>query len=142
MAFFLALRVRTWAASSVPICLAAVPTSIRKGTARLIPAGATLNFQIHYSRTTGKPEKDATSVGLIFAKEPPTRISRRIDLSNQMFLVPAGDPDQEVTECHTFDKNVLITSLTPHMHLRGKAMQIIADLPGGQRETLLFGSRL
>jgi len=107
------------------------------GTARLVPAGATLNFQIHYSRTTGKTEKDATSVGLLFAKEPPTRISRRIDLSNQMFLVPAGDPDHDVTECHTFDKNVLITSLTPHMHLRGNAMQIFADLPDGQRQLLL-----
>ncbi len=107
------------------------------GTARLIPAGAKLNFQIHYSRTTGKTETDATSVGLVFAKEPPARVSRRIDLSNQMFLVPAGDADHEVTECHTFDKSVLITSLTPHMHLRGKAMQIIADLPDGQRQTLL-----
>jgi hypothetical protein len=107
------------------------------GTARMIPAGATLNFQIHYSRTTGKTETDATSVGLIFAKEPPNRISRRIDLSNQMFRVPAGDPDHEVTECHTFDKNVLITSLTPHMHLRGKAMQIFADLPDGRRQILL-----
>jgi len=107
------------------------------GTARLIPADATLSFQIHYSRTTGKTETDATSVGLVFAKEPPSRISRRIDLSNQMFRVPAGDSDHEVTECHTFDKNVLVTSLTPHMHLRGKAMQIIADLPDGQRQTLL-----
>jgi hypothetical protein len=107
------------------------------GTARLVPAGSSVNFQIHYSRTTGKTETDATSVGLIFAKEPPSRVSRRIDLSNQMFLVHAGDPEQEVTECHTFDKSVLITSLTPHMHLRGKAMQIFADLPDGQRRMLL-----
>ena len=107
------------------------------GTARKIPAGAVLNFQIHYSRTTGKPETDETSVGLIFAKEPPKKISRRIDLSNQMFMIPAGDPDQAVSECHTFDKDVLITSLTPHMHLRGKAMQIVADLPDGRKETLL-----
>jgi hypothetical protein len=113
------------------------PDVYPSGTARLVPAGATLNFQIHYSRTTGKTETDATSVGLIFAKEPPARISRRIDLSNQMFLIPAGDADHEVSECHTFDKNVLITSLTPHMHLRGKAMQIFADLPDGRRQLLL-----
>ncbi len=113
------------------------PDVYPEGTARLVPAGSVLKFQIHYSRSTGKPETDATGVGLIFAKEPPARISRRIDLSNQMFLVPAGDPNHEVTECHTFDKNVLITSLTPHMHLRGKAMQIIAALPDGRRETLL-----
>jgi hypothetical protein len=113
------------------------PDVYPEGTARKIPAGAVLNFQIHYSRTTGKPETDETSVGLIFAKTPPRQISRRIDLSNQMFLVPAGDPNHEVSECHTFDKNVLITSLTPHMHLRGKAMQIIADLPDGRKLTLL-----
>jgi mono/diheme cytochrome c family protein len=107
------------------------------GTARMIPAHATLDFQIHYSRTTGKTETDRTSVGLIFAKEPPKRVSRRIDLSNQMFLIPAGDPDHEVTECHTFTKNVLITSLTPHMHRRGKSMEIIAHLPDGRMRTLL-----
>jgi len=107
------------------------------GTAREIPAHATLSFQIHYSRTTRKIEKDQTSVGLIFAKEPPRRISRRIDLSNQMFMIPAGDPDHEVTECHTFTKAVLITSLTPHMHLRGKSMKIIAYLPDGSKKTLL-----
>jgi hypothetical protein len=113
------------------------PDVYPSGTARKIPAHATLNFQIHYSRTTGKTEKDRTSVGLIFAKEPPQRISRRIDLSNQMFMIPAGDSDHEVSECHTFTENVLITSLTPHMHLRGKSMQIVADLPDGRKKTLL-----
>ncbi len=113
------------------------PDVYPRGTARKIPAHATLSFQIHYSRTTGKTEKDQTSVGLIFAKEPPQTISRRIDLSNQMFMIPASDPDHAVSECHTFAKNVLITSLTPHMHLRGKSMQIIARLPDGNKKTLL-----
>lgn len=113
------------------------PDVYPSGTARMIPAHATLDFQIHYSRTTGKTETDRTSVGLIFAKEPPKRVSRRIDLSNQMFMIPAGDPDHEVTECHTFTKNVLITSLTPHMHRRGKSMEIIAYLPDGGQKTLL-----
>ncbi|MBV9269153.1 MAG: cytochrome c [Acidobacteriaceae bacterium] len=107
------------------------------GTARKIPAGAVLSFQIHYSRTTGKTETDDTGVGLIFAKEPPSRVSRRIDLSNQMFMIPAGDSDHAVSECHTFDKDVLVTSLTPHMHLRGKSMQIVADLPDGRKQTLV-----
>lgn len=107
------------------------------GTARRIPAGAVLSFQIHYSRVTGKTETDATSMGLIFAKGMPNRVSRRIDLSNQMFMIPANDPDQTVSECHTFYKGVLVTSLTPHMHLRGKSMQIVADLPDGHKEMLL-----
>jgi hypothetical protein len=114
------------------------PDVFPPGTARKIPAGASVNFQIHYSRTTGKPETDITSVGLIFAKEPPAKISRRTDVSNLLFLVPPGASDFAVTECHSFDHDVLITSLTPHMHLRGKSMRIVADFPDGKKETLLW----
>jgi hypothetical protein len=108
-----------------------------EGTARLVKAGSKMNFQIHYSKATGKPETDISSVGLIFAKEPPKQVARRIDLSNHMFLIPAGSADQEVTECHTFRKDMYITSLTPHMHLRGKAMRFEVFYPDGRSETLL-----
>ena len=114
------------------------PDVFPEGTARKIPAGASVNFQIHYSRTTGKAEVDETSVGLVFAKAPPRKISRRTDVSNEMFLVPPGAADHAVSECHTFDHDVLITSITPHMHLRGKSMRIVADYPNGQKETLLW----
>ncbi len=107
------------------------------GTARKIPAGATLNFQIHYSKITGKPEVDQTSVGFIFAKQP-SRILHMTSVSSQMFLIPPGDPNQQVTECHTFDKDLQITSFTPHMHLRGKSMRYVAHFPDGRAETLLF----
>jgi hypothetical protein len=107
------------------------------GTARRIPAGASLNFQIHYSRTTSTPETDATSVGLIFARQPPRQIAKRIDLSNHLFLIPAGASNQEVTECHTFQKDMYITSLTPHMHLRGKSMRFDVVYPDGRKQELL-----
>jgi hypothetical protein len=113
------------------------PDVYPEGTARLVKAGSKLNFQIHYSRATGKTEYDETAVGMIFAKEPPKTIARRIDLSNHMFLIPANDPDHQVTECHTFQKDMYITSLTPHMHLRGKAMRIAVTYPDGRQETLL-----
>ncbi|MES1262564.1 MAG: thiol-disulfide isomerase [Acidobacteriota bacterium] len=107
------------------------------GTARLIKAGSKLNFQIHYARTTGKIEYDETSVGLIFAKEPPKTVARRMDLGNHMFRIPPNDPNHVVTECHTITKDIRITSLTPHMHLRGKSMRIEATYPDGRVETLL-----
>lgn len=109
-----------------------------EGTARKIPAGATLDFQIHYSHATKKTEVDATSVGLIFAKEPPRQPSHRLDFGNHLFRIPAGSADQEVTECHTFTKDIYITSLTPHMHYRGKSMRIVAAYPDGRKETLLY----
>jgi hypothetical protein len=107
------------------------------GTARRIPAGAKLNFQIHYSRS-GKDEVDETAVGLWLAKEPPKQVARRIDLHNHMFRIPAGASNHLVTECHTFQKDVHITSLTPHMHYRGKDMKIEATYPDGRSEVLLL----
>ncbi len=114
------------------------PDVYPEGTARKIPAGAQLDFQIHYSHATKKTEVDATSVGLIFAKEPPRQPSHRMDLGNNLFLIPPGVADQKVTECHSFNKDIYITSLTPHMHYRGKAMRIWATYPDGRRETLLY----
>ncbi len=113
------------------------PDVYPEGTARKIPAGATLDFQIHYSHATKQTEVDATSVGLIFAKEPPRQASLRTDFGNHLFRIPPGSADQEVTECHTFQKDIYITGLTPHMHYRGKSMRIVAAYPDGHRETLL-----
>ena len=114
------------------------PDVYPEGTARKIPAGANVTFQIHYSRATKKPEIDVTSIGLIFAKEPPKQVAKRVDLSNLSFRIPAGDPNVEVSECHTFKQDLYMTSLTPHMHLRGKDARFDVTYPDGTKETLLL----
>lgn len=113
------------------------PDVYPEGTARLIKAGSKLRFQMHYSRATGKDEVDITSVGLRFAKEPPKTVARRFDFGNHMFRIPAGASEHPVSECHTFQKDMYITSLTPHMHLRGKSMRMEVTYPDGRKETLL-----
>ena len=114
------------------------PDVYPEGTARRIPAGSNLVFQIHYSKATKKPETDVTSVGLIFAKHPPRQVAKRVDLSNYFFRIPAGDPNVEVSECHTFKQDMYVTSLTPHMHLRGKDARFEVTYPDGRKETLLL----
>lgn len=114
------------------------PDVYPEGTARKIPAGAKLSFQIHYSKATGKPETDVTSVGLIFAKKPPQQVAKRVDLSNYFFRIPAGAANVEVSECHTFQQDMYITSLTPHMHLRGQDARFDVTYPDGRKETLLL----
>ncbi len=114
------------------------PDIFPAGTARKIPAGANLSFQIHYSKAAKKPATDITSVGLIFAKEPPPQIAKRVDLSNYLFRIPPGDPNVEVSECHTFKQDMYVTTLTPHMHLRGKDARFEVTYPDGRKETLLY----
>ncbi len=113
------------------------PDVFPEGYARKIPKGAVLEFQIHYnSQTITDTETDRTSVGVVFAKEPPKQQLRRVDVSNHFFKIPAGDPDHLVTACYVFPENVDLMSYTAHMHLRGKDMKFIAIHPDGHQEVL------
>ena len=114
------------------------PEIYPEGYAKLIPAGSKIAFQIHYHPTSGKVEKDLTSVGLILAKGPPAKVLRRLDLDNYLFRIPAGDPNHEITLCYDFTEDTRILSLTGHMHLRGKDMKWELMRPDAVKETLLF----
>ncbi|MGH9839240.1 MAG: c-type cytochrome [Blastocatellia bacterium] len=108
------------------------------GYARLIPAGSTIGFQIHYAKGIGKEEKDRTSVGLIFAEGPPKKVLRRLDMDAFLFRIPPGAANHEVTFCYEFKQDSRLLALTPHMHLRGKAMKWELLRPDAVKETLLF----
>jgi hypothetical protein len=113
------------------------PEVYPEGYARLIPAGSTITFEIHYSKTTGKQEKDRSSVGFIFAKHP-QKVLRRLDMDAYLFRIPAGAPNHEVTFCHEFTEDVNLLSFTPHMHLRGKDMRWELVGPDAVKRTLMF----
>jgi mono/diheme cytochrome c family protein len=108
------------------------------GTAKLIPAGSNIVIQVHYSKTTGKVEKDRSSVGLFFAKAPPEKVLTSFGVINHYFKIPAGAPNHEVKACYTFSRDVELLTFLPHMHLRGKDMKYEVIYPDGKRETVLF----
>jgi hypothetical protein len=110
------------------------------GTAKKVPAGSMLVFQMHYSSYGGKFEGqqgDRTRLGLHFASKPPERSLNTVGIQNHYFKLPAGDGNHEVTACYTFDADVHLTSYMPHMHLRGKDMKYDVIYPDGRQETLL-----
>jgi hypothetical protein len=106
------------------------------GTAKRIPAGSTLQFQVHYT-TNGAPGKDRSKIGLIFAKEPPTREVRTGTIANPLFALPPGAPNHQVEAEATFADDVKVWTMHPHMHLRGKDMTYTAIYPDGRREIVL-----
>ncbi len=108
------------------------------GVAKSIPAGSNIVIQVHYSKTTGKAEKDRTSVGLVFAKEPPAKVLSAFGVINHYFKIPPGSDNHEVKGCYTFSRDVEIHGFLPHMHLRGKDMKYDVIYPDGRQETLLF----
>ncbi len=108
------------------------------GTAKSIPAGSNIGIQVHYSKTTGKVEKDKSSVGLVFAKEPPAKVISAFGVINHYFKIPPGSDNHEVKGCYTFSRPVEIYGFLPHMHLRGKDMKYDVIYPDGRQETLLW----
>jgi hypothetical protein len=113
------------------------PDAYPEGTAKLIPAGTKLKFQVHYNSTLNTPQTDRTEVGFIFASRPPDHPLHRIDSSSYLFLIPPGDSNHEVTNCTTFSKDVLLLSYVAHMHFRGKDMKFELQHVDGRRETLV-----
>jgi peroxiredoxin len=106
------------------------------GTAKKLPKGATLAFQMHYT-PTGTEQTDKSAIGLIFAKEPPKSEVKTRAVTQQVFAIPPGEASHKVVSKTTFDKDVIVYSMFPHMHLRGKSFQFEAIYPDGKRATLL-----
>ena len=116
------------------------------GMAKLIKAGSDLVFEIHYTpdgkKTHGKvpPGKvtmDQTRVALAFAPTPPRKRVLTLQMGNDRFAIPPGDPDYRVTVWGSLPNDTLLLSFFPHMHLRGKSFEFNRLREDGQPETLL-----
>ena len=113
------------------------PAVFEPGTVKRIPAGSKLIFQLHYSKQSGKVEKDRSMVGLVFAKKLSDRLVMTRPISNNFFMIPPGADNHKVTACWTANEDIHVTTVMPHMHLRGKAMRVEAYYPDGRTEVLL-----
>ncbi len=106
------------------------------GVARLLHGKHDIILQMHYT-TNGTAAQDLTEVGVIFAKEPPVRQAAGGLVINPRFVIPPNDGNFEVRGQNTLANDTLLTSLTPHMHVRGKDMTYIVHYADGRDETLL-----
>jgi hypothetical protein len=106
------------------------------GVGRLLAANSDIVLQMHYT-TNGEATTDRTQGGVVFAKEAPRMQQRGGSVIQPRFVIPAGAPAHEVRGSRVLAADTLITSFTPHMHVRGKSMTYIATFPDGTKETLL-----
>jgi hypothetical protein len=106
------------------------------GAARKIPKGVNVVFQVHYT-PNGIETTDRSSVGIIFAKEPPKSEVKMRAISNMRFSIPPNVDNEEVRSETTFPKDVVLFNLLPHMHLRGKDFKYDVIYPDGKSKTIL-----
>jgi hypothetical protein len=107
-----------------------------KGVAKRVAAGSKLVFEVHYT-PNGKEQTDRSSIGLIFAPEPPEYVVETNILANLVLQIPPKKPLHHEEFTYTFPEDVRILSFMPHMHLRGTSARYTATFPDGRTETLL-----
>ena len=112
------------------------PIPWREDQAKLIRAGSDIVFEIHYT-ANGTEQTDFSEFGLYFADKPPRERVLSTQTQDLEIAIPAGDANYRSSASITFGRPVKLISLQPHMHVRGKAMEIRARYPNGDVETLL-----
>lgn len=113
-----------------------LPNILQPGQGRLIPAGSDIVFQMHYT-ANGKPGRDRSKLGLIFAKQPPVDRVFYLAAGENKFRIPPGADNHRVDASFTLQSDATLISMLPHMHLRGKSFEYRATFPDGKTETLL-----
>lgn len=112
------------------------PLKLPNGSARLLPKDSALLLSLHYT-TTGEEAFDLSRVGLHFDDEPPEDRVLSLIFDNQTIWIPAGAESYAAASEATFGVDVELLALTPHMHYRGSASEVVATFPDGRRESLL-----
>jgi hypothetical protein len=113
-----------------------LPLQLRPGQAKLVKAGSSLVFQMHYT-PNGQPATDRTSVGLVFAKAPVEKRVITLPVAARNLVIPPGASDYESTASYTFREDCHIVSFMPHMHVRGKDFEYRLVQPDGTSKIVL-----
>ncbi len=115
----------------------AMPATARDGVAHTIKKGSDLVMQIHY-HLDGKQEQDQSTVGLTFAKTPPTKGLTLMVLGNEKIDIPAGDPSYVVKASGVLPMDAEAVAIFPHAHYLCKDMKVDAHLPDGSVVPLIW----
>jgi hypothetical protein len=105
--------------------------------AKLIKAGSDIIFEMHFN-TNGKEAVDHTELGLYFASAPPRQRVIAIDTLRDLDLaIPPASASYVSNASMKLGSPARLLSIQPHMHVRGKSMEVRALYPDGRREMLL-----
>ena len=128
-----------------------------RGAAKRISAGEYIRWDMHYN-SMGVDTTDRSKLGFYFydgepthevtnnlsAMGPTTYLVRGQELRFTsrgagvgLPVIPPNEGDWEIVSITAVQNDTTIHGLTPHLHLRGKAMTYVATYPDGQTETLL-----
>ena len=107
------------------------------GQAVFMPKGTKIVMQMHYT-TNGVAQVDRSSVGLRFCRADQVKQQVESGMAiNFLLMIPPRNANRTIQASHIFEEDQLLLTLTPHLHVRGKAFRYEAVYPSGEREILL-----
>lgn len=113
------------------------PRHLPKGMGRWIPVGSDLVLEIHY-RPSGKPETDQSTIGIHFAPRSTRQMVAELMILNLDLEIPSGAKRHHHRASFTLPKETLLLDAAPHMHLLGREMKAVAQLPDGSTKPLIW----
>jgi len=92
----------------------------------LIPKHSDLIFEVHYTPNNRQEIMDQSMAAFLWADAPPkhqvrSKIFRR---PVGQFRIPPHEPHHRIEDTYYFEHDVLIDSIRPHFHLRGKSYRL------------------
>ena len=112
------------------------------GLAYLVPKGSDLILSTHF-HPSGQAEREQSTLGLYFAKIPPTEAFTAIQLPPLFGVlegleIPPGETNYRLADSFTLPIDVRAFRVGGHAHYLAKEMKLTATLPGGETRTLLW----
>jgi hypothetical protein len=114
------------------------PLIAEEGRGFLVPAQSVLVLQMHYHKPKGRSASDQTRIGIQFADHVVEKQVKFDFIGEFGFAIPPHDPEYIVEASKVVLQDVVIQTLIPHMHYRGKDMRVWAELPDGSIERLIL----
>jgi mono/diheme cytochrome c family protein len=94
----------------------------------------TINAHYHPS---GTAESDQTEAGLYFGEGEMQKEVMAAIAGSMSFEIPPNTANHEIRASYIIDQDISVLSFFPHMHVRGQAMDLIANYPNGESQSLI-----
>ena len=112
------------------------PSYLDEGIGRSLPGKSDVIIQVHY-HPRGKAETDRSKIGIYFSKKPVKQTLHWSVVINPGLELPPGQSNIEVKAAWEVPVDVTAHSVSPHMHLLGRDMQISVKFPDGHVQDLI-----
>ena len=112
------------------------PHQFPEGMGRWVYPGQNWDINAHY-HPSGTVETDRTQIGLYFGEGEMEKEVMAALGGSFSFEIPANASNHELRASYIIDQDVSVISFFPHMHYRGKDMDLIANYPNGESRSLI-----